>query len=538
MAYSEPASQLESKSEFNSYLKIILMKTNPHSAKAVILLSMITCLPVSVLYAQKDFNLADYKNPDYNWRSLDFGFLLNGSASVHNNTLENISKDKYNQSQYGSGLNLGYSSVRNSALYQSEQNYRFNSSFSGVKNKTSFSGADPATPGDLESTHKQNSQSFGISISSRNRFYDIKKRFLEVNPNFSGNYGNDNSKGTSNNEEYPFPYKSQRNNYMLRASLPVLIGKGRIEAMQDARLAVYIFEDLQKCGDVKGNVSNEDILEFSSFITQIKNQRFFDYRIRKIAEITAIDSFLTEKGLKTRSGASYYTLLNDNWDNSTGPAREGGNRFSFGLKPGFFSSFVKSSDSYRDTLPGMVNTISYNNEKNSRLNSLRLDIVAGFVSEKPINLFWQRSANIDLSYSLYKGKSLSKSYERDSLISEQKNKFDNPDISFTFGYGLSYFPDSRTSISLSADAGFGQSWGDNKYNDDPKQEREQTDIDGGMNLQCSYYFSPQLRFSVNISSFYIYSKKTIKGTDGAEDNRSKLNSFNSNINASFTYSIF
>jgi hypothetical protein len=514
------------------------MKTILHSAKAVILLSLITCLPVSVLHAQKDFNLADYKNPDYNWRSLDFVFSLNGSGSSYENTLEKVSKNKNNRSQYGSGLNVGYRDVRNSAIYQGEQNYNFSSTFGGIINKTSFSGADPAVPGDVESTNKQNSQSLRMTISSVNRFYKSKKLFLEVNPNFSGNYGNDNSKGTSNNEEYPFPYKSQRNNYQLRASLPVLVGKGRIEEVKDARLAVYVLEDLQKTGNIKGDVSNEDILAFSRFITQTKNQRFFDSRIRKIAEITAIDSFLTVKGLKTRSGASYYTLLNDNWNNSTGPARSAGNRFSFGLEPVLSSSFIKSFDSYRDTLPGMVNTISYNNEKNSRINSLGLDVVAGFVSEKPINLYWQRSANIDLSYSLDNGKSLSKSYERDSLISEQNNKFDYPDITFMLGYGLGYFPDSRTSISLSADAVFVQSWGDNKYNDDPKQDREQSGINAGLNLQCSYYFSPQLRFSVNVNSNYIYSKKTLKGIDGGEDNISKLNYFDSNITASFIYSIF
>jgi len=499
---------------------------------------MVTCLPVSVLYAQKDFNLADYKNPDYKWRSLDFGFSLSGSGSSLKNTFEKISKNKNNQSQYGSGLNIGYRSVRNSAIYQGEQNYSFSSTFGGIINKTSFSGADPAVPGDVESTHKQNSQSLRMEISSENRFYNNKKLFLEVNPNFSGNYGNDNSEETSNNEVYPFPYKSQRNNYLLRASLPVLIGKGRIEDVKDARLAVYILEDLQKTGNIKGNVSNEDIQAFSRFITQTKNQRFFDSRIRKIAEITAIDSFLTVKGLKNQSGASYYTLLNDNWDNSTGPARSAGNRFSFGIKPDFLSSYLKLFDSYRDTLPGMVNTISYNNERNSRLNSLGLDVVAGFVSEKPINLYWQRSANIDLSYSLHKGKSLSKFYERDSLISEQKNIFDNPDIAFALGYGLGYFPDSRTSIRLRADASFVQSWGDNKYNDDPKQEREQTGINTGLNLQCSYYFSPQLRFLVNVRSNYIYSKQTLKGIDGGEDNVSKLNNLNSNINASFIYSIF
>jgi hypothetical protein len=508
------------------------MKTIQYSLKAIILLSMLTGLLSLNTIGQTDFNLSDYKNPDYQYRSLDFGLGLTGNNSINKSDYSDNYTNKRNNNSFNGNLISDYYSTKNSKYYQGSQNYRFNFSTYGSKNKTE-AGISTLS----ESTNKANSQYLSVAVNSSNRFYNSRKRFVETNLNFSGELGNSTSKNTSDIKTYPYSYKNQSGNYLISASIPLLVGTGRIEEVQDARLAVYILDDLLKSGDLTRTPDKEEILALSEFITQTKNQRFFDSRIRKIAEITAIDSFLTANGLKGQSDASYYTLINDNWDNSNGPVRATGRRFSIGVAPGFDTEFDKATDYSVDSTNSTA--FSYFKSKNTdQLDSWNLDAIAQFVCEKPINLTWQRSSSASLGYSLYSSNSIYKTYNDDMQTGEIKDSEKSPNFSVGITHSYGYYPNSRTSIRFGANAYLQQYWRDRKTDDGLTVTNDETNIVSNLFLNCNYYFSPQLRFSVYVNEAYQFTKEIVNGTGGNPNDVTKANYFSSNINASITYSLF
>jgi hypothetical protein len=508
------------------------MKTMQYSAKVILLLGLFTCLFTFNSIAQADFNLSDYKNPDYQYRSLDFIFGLSGNNNYVKDSYQDKHTNKRNVNLFSGDLNTRYFSTKNSKFYQGSQTYWFNYSTNGYNNK--FVEEDSIT---LESTGKSFYQNLGIDANSTSQFYNNKKRFVEVDFDLSGGFGNQIGKRTDDIETYPFDYKNQSHQYELSASLPLLIGTGRIEQVQDARLAVYILDDLLKSGDLKRTPEKDEIMALAEFITQTKNQRFFDSRLRKIAEITAIDSFLTVNGLKGQSDASYYTLLNDNWDFSNGPVRNTGNRFSIGIAPQLSTFFHESKRYYHDTISGPV-IISYNNKNNTRMDSWGLEAIARYVNEKPINLTWQRTSSVDLGYSLYNIHSISKTYEKDLLTNELKDKLNSPNLELSLNHVYGYYPTSRTNIKMGVNASLWQNWEDHQVNDNPEINSQEININGGLFLNGNYYFSPQLRFSMTVHGNYLYSKHTIKGTADLPDDFTKSSQFASNISASIRYSIF
>ncbi len=510
------------------------MRNVRQSAKIILLQFLFIGLIIPVSFAQNDFKLADYVNPDYQWQSLDFSFQLNGNNSFDKGENEgNFLQKKYLNS-LSSGINASYKSIKNSKFYQGSQLGRvnFSSSFRKDRDVNEF-------PDISETSEKSTDYDAGLQISSTNRFYNQKKRFIGLNFDLSGGVGNSVRKNKDDYEPLPFKYKSRSSIRQLNASLPILLGTGRIEAIQDARLAVYILEDLEKSGDFKKTASNDEILAFAKFITQTKNQRFFDSRIRKIAEITAIDSMLNVLGLKGQSDASYYTLLNDNWDNSNGPVRMAGHRFSFGIDPGFSTYYQQSTKFYNDTLAGSgtANVISYFDENNQRSNSWALGALVRYECEKPVNLYWQKSTFIQLGYSLNNNHSLIKTYATSELYNEYEVTMDRPNLQLQLSHSVGYFPNSRTSITLGAFTDIGQYWVNHKYDDEPERVENQFNLGAGLNLNCSYYFSPQLRFTINASGMYSYLKLT-QEIESGDDIVLSQNRFKNFLNAGFTYSLF
>ena len=118
-------------------------------------------------------------------------------------------------------------------------------------------------------------------------------------------------------------------------SLPILVGKGRIEPIQDARMAVYILDQLSRKDKLERQPTQQEILAFAEEIAAIKNERFFDARNRRIYEMTRLDSFLRNRNLIHAEDIEYYTTMNDFWRYANNPSRGSGSRFSLGVEPGY-----------------------------------------------------------------------------------------------------------------------------------------------------------------------------------------------------------
>ncbi|NTV83198.1 MAG: hypothetical protein HGA23_02720 [Bacteroidales bacterium] len=509
-----------------------MKSTKPTLKATFLLISAILFLVSWNSFAQEQFRLSDYKNPDYRWQKLDLGFRLGGNSGFDKHEIENGQHYKNIYSQFNSGLNANYYGTKNSASYQGYQDFGLGTDLLTSRDKFE----DLANDGN-GTDHKYRSGRIMLSGATINRFYNQKKRFFETDLNLIGEYGHSAGQYSADQEPLPYPYKSNNNNYRISASLPLLVGAGRIEEVQDARLAVYILDDLLASGDLKRAPTAEETMAFSGFITLTKNQRFFDTRIRKIAEITAIDSFLTVLNLKAESDASYYTLLNDNWDNANGPVRSAGGRFSVGLAPELELTLQENEQFWRDTLYDPAVKESYSNWSEDRFNAWGLDFVSGYTWEKPANLYWQHTIDAGLVYSLYQWTFNMKDFEKDSLVLNTETRANSPNARVHLGYNIGYYPNSRTQITMGINTAYNQFWGDEVTNGGDEIDIGRVLVNNSLHLTCYYYISPQVRFMLSLFSNYSYIKQN-QDQPESETGDAFNHDFQNSISASLFYSIF
>lgn len=507
------------------------MGPNNQTLKFYFTLAIFLAVFTQASFTQDQFRLSDYVNPDYHWKQLNLGFNLAGNNNLSRDKFLSDFNSKQTDNSFSSGLVIGYYSTKNSIRYQGKQDISFGGNFNSAMhvNKDLIS----------ENRSKVNfgHQEGSLTFHFENRFYGNLKKFFESDLILLTSLSNSSSKYNNDEENLPFQDKNTDTRYYLMASLPLLAGKGRIEEVQDARLAVYILDDLTRTGNLTRNPSADEITRVAEFITQLKNQRYFDSRIRKIEEITALDSVLTAMGLKANSGASYYTLINDNWDNSNGPVRHTGWRLSAGIRPGIDWNSGVYERFYHDTLTGSGGIDYYTHKQNYTNTAWNLDAVTGFLWEHPANLYWQHSFSTDAAYSLFHRLDVTNIYDRDSLTSKEKDELNTPNLFVDLEYKIGYYPNSRTSIALRANTGYAQYWGNEKINDDPETDASNIQINTLLILSCYYYMSPQLRFTINLSSRYAFTRtnKYVQGTDSGKRFEQELNN---SLNASLVYMIF
>ena len=444
-----------------------------------LVLSCMFCSCISSVLAQYDsYSLNNYVNPDYMRQSLDFivgGQLNNGSSKQ---TIKQGNNDSFYSSDNFSingNTEANYNRVKNSASTQNATNisflmdggfYKSNWETDLVRNNLNSNGT----------------YQFGLSFSNQGYYYRNNQKFILFTP----------SAGISvRGQKYKFDdssvdsYRNKDNFLNANASFRLGLGKGRIEEVGDARQAVYILQDLQKQGVLKKELSNEEIDELAELITKEKYTRRLDSRIRLIREITAIDSFMVAKGyVDDGHSAAYFTSLYDNWQFAN-VYRKSGNRFIFGIMPTYQYSGQRSKTVYFNN----NDLTQQDTSKNTRLGA---DLFAGFESEKPINLYWQRTASIELSFGW-------EDYKRTKM-----DRTDSYQTRLTANYGLGYYPNSRTYISggIFETLAYG-------FNNDYHTISSLT----ALRFEMSYYFSPQFSLNLNYQLGYRYSYQDNKNTN-------------------------
>lgn len=481
--------------------------------------------------AQDAFRLSDYVNPDYHWKRLDMDFGLGGNNTYSRNTAGDDNDLRNTRNSMNSNINLDYFNTRNSRHYQGSQTFWVSGNVASSLIRDNDAGSD------IKDDHKFNDQNAALGVVSINRFYNSRKQFIETDFVLDGRYAHSSDKFNSDMEEFPYTDKQVRLQYGVSGSVSVLLGLGRVEDVQDARLAKYIVDDLYNSGDLKRMPDNEELFELARFITSLKNQRSFDSRIRKIEEITAVDSFLIEKGLKADSDASYYTLLNDNWDYAAGPARSTGHRFSFGVVPGIDFGFTDYKQFYRDSIMDQNILASFSDRFTRSANSWGLDAVVMYQWEKPSSLRWQHSFNAMARYALFHQRVMNKNYEEDVLTAEVKDILNEPNLVLQCKYGMGYYPNTRTYLTMFADAGFGKYWGEEELDDNLTLDVGRTEVFVGLGIECYYYITQQLRFTLHASSDLAYNHRNPILPDEGYLSHDDTNIY-SRITAGFTYSIF
>ena len=469
------------------------------------------------------FKLSDYKNPDYLYQTLDLNFGLN-SGFINNN----ISSAGIKASSFtlNSGAGANYSRYKNSLKTQQEQHVSLNTGIgsSSYQNKS----------GNPEQEIKSNnfSHAEAINISALSRFFNEKQQYFEANGSIYGRY-NGLSQGSKTTVSGSILSETEGNQKDLNLNLAgtLRVGKGRIEQVQDARLAMYILEDLQKLNRAKKIATDEDVLVLAQEITLLKYKRFFDNRLRKIAEITAIDAFLQKSSIAGIADAAYFTSLNDNWDFANNPVRNSGKRFYAGLDATY---------GYNDqnNLVNFIVPVGEDAKYHYNKSFGGLFIVAGIDCEKPENLTWQKSSSLQIGIGVQSQVENEKALNNTDETAYYLGALPSAKLSADYGFG--YYPNSRTWLTFN--------WwllsGWNKEMDGAtKSEKENLQNSfytyTGPQFNAYYYLSEKLRLSLTFNGEFRFENKNYT-YDVIPGNPEKVTStwWNQQVNASLTYSLF
>jgi hypothetical protein len=344
--------------------------------------------------------------------------------------------------------------------------------------------------------------------------------FLEVDPNVFVT--------TSTNRYYQDVSstsfrKNSSDRYVTSLAVPVSIGYGRIEPVQDARLAIYIIEELYKAGRIEGSPSDEVILELAREISKIKAERFFDSRIRKVRELQVIDSFLVANNIISLNDINYFAVLNDQWDYASGPVRETG----YSISAGIDNKIIFEKDIQETALD--------NNIPDKQDNSDKIYRIGGFLSlkyAKPHNLYWQSSASLQTFYN--------REFTKFPAEVFHLNDFSTNIFRSNINFKLQYLPNSRTSIEASLSAYYQTSVSERSEGEvmvtSYKVSRDHFDVFPGINMY--YYFSPQLRVQMNASLNFSNLKEELKYTDLNFTSKDEIRYYRHSISATLIYSFF
>lgn len=309
--------------------------------------------------------------------------------------------------------------------------------------------------------------SFGMYWN--NKRYFPSKCFLiyNLNANFRFDIESLNSNQNSNSTE-------TRDKYATMYVAPALgAGHGRIEAVQDARHALYIVDALKAKGVLSRDLTREEIFSFAQTISSVKNKRFLDSRLHRIEEITTVDAYLKENRMLAKDDVTYFSTLYDMWQYGDLFERKSGHELAFTLSPrGYWSKWDKT-------------TI---NENENNLTNDYARQYGGFASltyelEKPIKNNWQLSVR----YGLEVGRIINWSEWTQNSITQENTSHITRTSAFT-NYSLGFYPNTRTYLVCNIGGNYnlygptgGSSWSRNNWT--------------SLNTTAYYYISPQLRVS-------------------------------------------
>ncbi len=461
--------------------------------KSILVLSILISFSVSGIFAQTDtINFSDYKLPDLKRQSLDFVYNFD---NYYNNTnySDTLTENNVNKLfQINSNFKASYSLYKNTRKYQGRQ-------YGNINNKNYFL-KNTFTPDSISEISGNKSASFSNSIilNSFNIFYFKEKYFFGANLNIGTNL-------------YKYSYKKNdtlqniNKSNLITVSPELSIGKGRIEPVTDYVHSIYIIKNLEKENRLTEKISNEQLIRLTKLISEIKNKRFFDSRIKTIYELEKVDSFLQAEHLISEKDARYFTTLNDNWEYA-------GNQYR---NHGYYMKFY--------ILPRLtINNISYKNLNDTNTNTRKIILGETGItlnSYKNINLYWQRYFSVKLATSINK----TLSYSDSTNFNETGKK-----IFALANLGYSWYPNTRTNFIFSVNTGYGPTL----YNEIIPDIQTNKDNTFFINLYLTsyYYVSPRFRITVNCNSNYNYYSRSI---DSFTQN--KINFY---FSAGIQYSLF
>ena len=258
------------------------------------------------------------------------------------------------------------------------------------------------------------------------RFYKPNKFFFEAGNSLTNSLATSLVKDTIRNQK--------RNDVEIADIITIGIGKGRIEQVQDAQMALYILNDLTAQALLRVAATKEQANDLAKLITYINTRRIFDFRKRRIYELTQLDSFLRNSGLATVTDIRHFTTLNDNWSLAINPYRLSGSNWYVKLKPGI--QYKRNKISYADT-------INYSKQAETILS---LSPVVGYEKYVPVSLNWQINWGASASFTTMRRNANNKTYVG-TITNESTYHYTESTWFFNAFYSVGYFPTNRTQVN-------------------------------------------------------------------------------------------
>ena len=442
-------------------------------------------LPVIAYTQTDDYRLDSYLNPDYNRKELNFDFGASTQLSSNKSKSEvgGIETSNYEakRKSFNSDLNTGFYQIANSVKKQTTTNLYLNILGNYLNDNNGII----------------KNKDFGLNINFHQLgYYYVKdKKFIEFSPN--GNFYYNTSRRNNLEPWASSIIKEKYNNTNANLSFKLGVGKGRIEQVEDAYLAMYILSDLKNNGSLKKVLSPDEVNMLAQQITSTKNKRRFDSRVKLIEEISTVDSFLIANGYTdSEKTVPFFTSLYDNWLYAGLFERATGSRFSVGVSPIYSWSHNKEI------------TIPAYNDNNRYYSETSMSVYMSYRYEKPVNLYLQHSVYTDISGMWRKTRN-----ENEGSI--------GPSVSGQYSFG--YYPNTRTHILSSCFL---------NYYSMHNEDYDNYFLRSGLRLDLYYYLSPQLRLSADSGLTY-YSNKV------KQQNQTSTNKYpDFSFNLGLQYSIF
>jgi len=420
-----------------------------------------------------DFDLSKYKLPDLERRTLETDFNISGYNNYNKTPDQTFyAAEETRTNQYSGNFYMNYNHYINNSKYQRESNLRLDFSSDFYKRKEN-----------KEALNKNNNIAPALYYQLENRKYYNGSSFFETD--FALDYQYRNNKRYSKSSFEASENKENLQTHVILAYIPIKLGTGRIEPVQDARHAVYLFDELSKIKRLSSDKSDEEIIEFAELISQLKNKRFFDSRLRRMAEIESLDSFLISNNYIPEQDARYFTTLSDFWAYGNRQLRNSGTRFSGVIRPGYYF------DDFNNTGDGL-----YFIDNKYNLSALLLDAGIEYKREKPINLFWQNSIDLNCFVGIIEGRLNDKT-------NSVENKIRIPNIQLGFYQTIGFFPNTRTEMNFRYSVQYVQLFDKS----DLQKEilgAEGKGAKGATELSINYYISPKFRLNFASSFYYVW----------------------------------
>ena len=449
----------------------------------------------SFVFAQfENFDLSKYKLPEIKRQQLDF--QLNHQNELGKNLSDNSFFNLYNT------LSAKYSLYQNSAKKQADGWFNVDSDITLNWEKS-----------DLPKYVKDNQYNLDLDIGYEDRFYPQKNKFfLHFLPRIQMFWRNSYTFYPSE-DTLDFKSKSRYRNLEVWPGFTAGIGTGRIEFVGDLRSALYILETLKKNQRLAEIPTESDIYRLAEKISKLRNERFFDARLRRIYEIKSLDSLLYKMGVVNQPDAVYFTALNDIWAYSYEP-RYSGSRLQFDVNGRLLYNFTRNNTEYH-----YQDAENYRRYDNNNHYDESLEAALSFTSYKPMGLKWQQYFNVRTAITHYYIDNSNREYNKDDY-----NYF-----SVDAGVNYKWFLNTRTSANYGI---YGQYRRKIYTEGNQSSADHEKGLNVNLNIGLSYYFSPRLQLSFR-SNLFVYSNIIEYPGDS---NTLKSSHFSNQI--AFNYAIF